>query len=228
MKRFYQDVTCEEIAHGWQVLLDGKPVKTSGGSEIIIPTQALAEAVREEWDTQTEKVDLASMTFTRLCGGAAEMTAEDRAACRQDIGDYADTDLLCYFAEEEALLRRQQEMWEPLLKQLEVAWDITLHRTQGIMPVKQPEETLACLRAKLDGLSDHQLLALSLLVPALGSLLLALALLEGMINDEEAMTLSMLDEHYQTERWGEDVEAKHSREQKQAEIGSVIRFLRLL
>jgi len=55
------------------------------------------------------------------------------------------------------------------------------------------------------------LAALGIAVPALGSLVLGLALAAGEMDAETAYALSALDELFQVEQWGEDEEAAHRR-----------------
>ena len=52
-----------------------------------------------------------------------------------------------------------------------------------------------------------ELAALGVAIPALGSLVLGLALAEGRLDAAEACRLAFLDESFQQERWGEDAEA---------------------
>ncbi|MCL9983805.1 MAG: ATP12 family chaperone protein, partial [Erythrobacter sp.] len=61
MRRFYKDVTLGEAHGGYQVLLDGRGVKTVGGAAQIAPTRALGEALAAEWRNQGEKIDPASL-----------------------------------------------------------------------------------------------------------------------------------------------------------------------
>jgi chaperone required for assembly of F1-ATPase len=63
---------------------------------------------------------------------------------------------------------------------------------------------------------------------ALGSLVLALALLEGRISAEEAFEASQLDETFQIEQWGEDAEAARRRRSIREDVLSTRRFLDLL
>ncbi|TQF76792.1 chaperone, ATP12, partial [Elioraea sp. Yellowstone] len=55
--------------------------------------------------------------------------------------------------------------------------------------------------------SPVALAALGVAVPALGSLVLGLALAERRIGPEEAHALATLDEAFQAEEWGQDAEA---------------------
>jgi chaperone required for assembly of F1-ATPase len=52
IRRFYKDVTLGAQPRGYQVLLDGRGVKTVGGATQIVPTEALGEALAAEWRRQ--------------------------------------------------------------------------------------------------------------------------------------------------------------------------------
>jgi chaperone required for assembly of F1-ATPase len=64
-------------------------------------------------------------------------------------------------------------------------------------------------------------------VPALGSLVLGLALAEGVLDAAEAHRLGALDELFQAELWGEDEEAARRRANIAADIALAERFIRL-
>ena len=50
MKRFYQSVSVQEGATGYSVYLDKRAVRSPLKHDVILPSQALAEAVATEWD----------------------------------------------------------------------------------------------------------------------------------------------------------------------------------
>ena len=62
---------------------------------------------------------------------------------------------------------------------------------------------------------------------ALGSLVLALALLSGELGPEDAFAASVVDELYQAERWGEEEEAARARDRLRADIAAYHQFMTL-
>ncbi|MGB3555245.1 MAG: ATPase, partial [Jannaschia sp.] len=78
--------------------------------------------------------------------------------------------------------------------------------TQGVVPVAQPPEAMIILRAKVGAFSPWELTALSELVSLSGSLVLALAVMEGHLSPEATWTLSRVDEDWQIAQWGEDAD----------------------
>jgi chaperone required for assembly of F1-ATPase len=73
-----------------------------------------------------------------------------------------------------------------------------------------------------------RLVALHALTTATGSLIIALALLEGELDADTAFAAAQLDENFQIERWGEDYEAADRRAALKADIATAARFAALL
>ena len=71
------------------------------------------------------------------------------------------------------------------------------------------------------------LAGLGVAVPALGSLVLGLALADGALDAGMAHELASLDELFQAEQWGEDAEAVARRERIAEELALAERFMRL-
>ena len=56
MKRFYKDVTVKTSESGYQICLDGRPVRSPAKAVVVVPTQALAEAVQAEWQAVEDEI----------------------------------------------------------------------------------------------------------------------------------------------------------------------------
>ena len=87
---------------------------------------------------------------------------------------------------------------------------------------------MAALRRALAGREPLALAALGVAVPALGSLVLGLALARFELSAAEAMTLATLDEMFQEELWGRDTEALGRRAAIAAEVTDAARLLELV
>ena len=61
-----------------------------------------------------------------------------------------------------------------------------------------------------------------------GSLVLALAVVEGAMTAEEALAAAMLDELWQAEKWGEDALALRAREARRDDFMAGARMLAFL
>jgi len=72
------------------------------------------------------------------------------------------------------------------------------------------------------------LAALGVAVPALGSLVLGLALAQGRLAPAEALRLSVLEEDFQAEFWGADADATARRDSAVADVALAGRLFALL
>ncbi|KQM98568.1 ATPase [Sphingobium sp. Leaf26] len=208
MKRFYTDVTVVAEEGGFGIRLDGRPVRTPARASLTLPTAALAEAIAQEWRAQGETVDPASMPMTGLANAAIDHVAPDPATFAEGVARYAQSDLLCYRADgPDTLVARQVAAWEPLLDWARSRYDVTFAVTQGIIPVPQPEETLARLAAAVVAINPFILTGLSTLVTLSGSLVCGLAVVEGGREIGAIWQAAEIDEAWQVEQWGEDAEA---------------------
>ncbi len=100
--------------------------------------------------------------------------------------------------------------------------------TEGVIPVNQPAAALAALQHALDALDDLALAGISAAAAATASLVIAFALARGRIDAATAAEMTLLDELFQMEQWGEDAEARRRRERIKGEIADTARFLELV
>jgi chaperone required for assembly of F1-ATPase len=229
MRRFYRKAEAVHLPSGHGVALDGKAVRTPGKRELIVPTGALAAAIAEEWDSQQEEVRPATMPLTRLAVITIDRVARQREAIVQQIANYAGTDLVCYrAAHPPALVVRQQAVWQPLIDWAVLRYDAPLTVAIGVIPKSQSEASLRAFAAAVAELDDFRLTALHTATAACGSLVIALALLEGRVDAQAAFTASQLDETFQIEAWGEDAEQAERRRALALDISAAARFLSLL
>ncbi|CAK0751852.1 ATP synthase mitochondrial F1 complex assembly factor 2 [Azospirillaceae bacterium] len=229
MKRFYKLVTVDASDSSLRILLDGKPIRTPAKSVLSPPTTALANAIAEEWRAQEQSVIPDSMPLTQFTNAAIDMVSTRRAEIVESVAAYAGSELLCYRAESPSeLIERQRRHWQPLLDWAALRFDALMTVYSGVMPHPQPPEALRSLRAAVEALDVWRLTALHVMVGACGSLVVGLALLEGRISPDEAFAFSELDESYQIEFWGEDLEATKRRTRLRRDLTAVRRFVDLL
>jgi len=227
MKRFYKQATVAPAEGGYAVLLDGKPIRTPAKAGLVVKSRKLAEAMAEEWQTQGEEIDPADLPLTRLAGTVIDLIEPRRAQIIAEIAKYAATDLLCYRAEgPPELASRQHASWQEHLDWAGSRY-APLAVTQGIAPLEQAPEALEVYAAAVAAHDSMILSALYIASSALGSLVLALALIEGRIDAEQAFAASQLDESFQIERWGEDAEAAKRRTGIKDDIDLASRFVYL-
>jgi chaperone required for assembly of F1-ATPase len=229
VKRFYREVGVDVGAQGHRVLLDGRTVRTPSRHELALPHAPLALAVAQEWRAQGDTIEQASMALTRLASTVLDRMPALRAAAIDEVLGYAETDMVCYRAATPAdLALRQERSWQPWLDWLARTRDVELLVTTAMLPVAQPEAALLRLRAALEEQDDWRLVGLHAVTTALGSLVLGLALFEGELDAEQALAASLLDEHYEIERWGREREAERRHQALQRALVAAAEFLACL
>ena len=224
MKRFWREVAVVERG----VLLDGKPVRTPAKAALLLPTDALADAVANEWRAVGTEIMPAAMPLTGLANAAIDRVTPIREAFAADLAKYGETDLLCYCADLPVeLAARQAAVWEPLLGWARARYDVAFTVVTGIMHRPQPPETVARLAAALAARDAWELAALSPLVTIGGSLVAALMLAEGGIEPDAAFDATHIDELWQAELWGEDWMAADARDRRRRDFVNAASFLKL-
>lgn len=225
IKRFYKVVTVAETPAGWQVMLDGRGIKTPKRAPLALPSKALAERVAEEWGAQGETIQPHTMPLTKLANTTLDGVIGREEAVRDEVAAYAGSDLLCYRAERpEKLVLRQREVWDPVLAWARQEVGVDLKATCGVMPIAQPQESRDRLRAAIDRLDPFALAACHVMTTLTGSALLALAFISGRLTADEAWAAAHLDEDFQMSNWGEDWEAKQRRDFRHAEMTAAATF----
>lgn len=225
MKRFWKEVTVDQ----GQVALDGKPVRTPGRAALALPTAALAHAVADEWRSVGETIDPRAMPLTGLANASIDRIAADPALFAARLAAYGESDLLYYRADgPEPLVARQGEAWDPLLDWARGRYDVHFETAIGVMHRAQPAATVARLAEAVGALDAFRLAGLSPVVTVSGSLIGALALLEGAVDAETLWQAAHVDELWQAEQWGEDALAVQARNARRADFDAGARFLALL
>lgn len=228
-RRFYKVVSVLAADGGFGVLLDGRNLRTPKAERLVLPTRAAAEQVAAEWAAQGETIEMAVMHATRLANTAIETIGASREGVVDQIAQYAGSDLVCYFAEDPvALVARQEAGWSPLIARVQADEGLRFERCAGIVHKDQPPETLAKVREIALGLDDFMLAGLAFGVPLFGSAVLAIALLRGWIDADEAFDLSRLDEAFQEETWGVDEEAAERTARLRGEARTLEHWFRAL
>jgi chaperone required for assembly of F1-ATPase len=229
MRRFWTDVSVEQVGDAYAIRLDGRAVKTPLRRELVLPNALLAEAVKAEWDAVSEVINPAAMPMTGFANAAIDRVANERATFMETIGEYAETDLFCYHAEgPDALACRQEAAWGRWLRWAQARYFLSFHLVTGIMHEAQPEATLARLKEAVAALNDWQLAAVSKLVALSGSLVAVLALVEGEATADAIWPDLIIDELWQEEQWGADEYALKNRRDREADFKDAAAFLALV
>ena len=150
-----------------------------------------------------------SMPMLRLSNTVLDGIKSNRAEVIGAILRFGEHDLLCYHADAPAALAdRQRAEWTKLLDWAADNHGARLSVTSGINHIAQAPEAIAALERAIAAHDDFALAGLHVIASITGSLVLALALVEGAINPAQAFQLSRLDEIHQEETWGTDAQAQ--------------------
>ena len=232
MKRFWTEVTLHETNGSLGIRLDGKPMRLPGGGPLALPPGLLAEAIAAEWRTAGGApggtVKMEDLPLTRIAATATQNIAPDPGPTIDAIARYAETELLCYRAEfPPELAARQALLWQPWLEWSAFHLGARLTASAGVMPHAQPAHAIARLRDIVAACTPWRLAGLGVAVPALGSLILGLALAEQRLEPDTAHELALLDELFETQLWGVDSLAEARRQHLRQDIADAFRFMAL-
>ena len=226
MRRFYKQVEKVKDNDGWIILLDGESIKTPARQTLFLPTIELAENIVLEWEEQHLEIDPLTMPLTGYAYSAIDRSQPMKNQLIEHICAYAQSDVLCYRVEKPIdLAERQEAEWQPVLDWLFVSRGIDLRVTSGISQVEQEPVVLEFVKSNVSSFDQYQLTGLHAATINSGSVVLALALIDKFIDFEKMMELSSLEELYQMEKWGRDIEIIQRHEALRQEIYNAGRFM---
>lgn len=229
LKRFWKAAGVEQVEGGWRVVLDGRGPKTPAHAQFILPTQAAAQLVADEWEAQGEFIQPGTMPATRLAATAIDRVSQTREPVAEEIAAYAGSDVLCYVAEHPSgLVAEQVKAWGAWLDWANAELGVSLEVAKGILHKTQDPAAIARVKAFALEADDFALTGLATAVPLLGSAVLGLAVMRGALSGGEAFDLSRIDEAYQERQWGLDEESAERTEARRAEAVLLDRWFKAL
>ncbi|AMJ60503.1 ATP12 family chaperone protein [Bosea sp. PAMC 26642] len=226
-KRFYESAAVLERDGLFHVALDGRTARTPARNPLAVTSRPVAEALAIEWHAQIDRIDPARMPLTRLVNSALDGVADQHEAVRAEIVRYAGSDALCYrAAEPDTLVERQDEVWNPILRETENLIGARFILTQGVMFAQQPDTTLSAVARRVAAIPAPLALAGAHNVMTLtGSTILMLALADGRLDAEAIWAAAHLDEDYQIAIWGQDEDAAERRAIRRTEFDAAALLL---
>ncbi|MEO3385801.1 ATP12 family protein [Mesorhizobium sp. CAU 1741] len=227
-KRFYKAATVAETPEGHSVQLDGKPIRTPGRAQLLLPTGAAAALVAGEFEAQKDTIDPVTMPVLRLANTAIDGVASDMQAVLEDVMRFSSSDMLCYRADSpDALVSRQAEAWDPVLDWAHATLGARFFLAEGVMHVEQPREAIAAVGLWLRQREEpFRLSAIHLMTTLTGSALIALATEARAIDPDTAWTAAHVDEDWTIEHWGEDAEASLRRALRRRDFDAAVALAR--
>jgi chaperone required for assembly of F1-ATPase len=211
---------------GFAVELDGRMIRTPAKRPLILPAEGLARTIASEWNGQGDVIDPGTMPSTRLANSVIDGVADRRAEVLDDLAAYAGSDLLCYRAEApERLVERQTLVWDPILDWVDERFGARFLISAGIMHLTQDADAIAQVRATFDRHDAFTLAGLHSVTTLTGSVLIALALVEGRLDPDAAWAAGSLDDLWSLEVWGHDEEAAHRMHQRRQDFNAAVSFI---
>ena len=215
--------------NGYTVTLDGRHIKTPTRKDVVVASLTLAEMMAAEWEEQEEFIDPDTMPYVKLVNSAIEGGEGAREALIAEIIKFCGNDLLLYRADSpRELVAKQDEVWDDALVRLARHFSVSFEPTVGILHKEQSAETMVKLAGALDDLDHMRATAMVSITGILGSGLLAIALKEGLMDDDTVWAAAHVDEDYQISQWGEDFEASARRNRRRIEFGAAVDVLNWL
>ncbi len=209
LKRFYETVSIGKAPHSqFTLMLDGKPVRTPVGYQLLFSNEAVASAIGSEWQLQSEFVIPNTMPMNTMYMTWVDVDKRLAPTEKWDqISKYFRTDTLRFpdCVESSQLALAQNESWDCVRSFLSSRFHIQLSSASGGFSVPSTaDDEIRTIYTEL--VSRYPSLKMTILETAAkyaksGSV--AIALMEGAVTPEEAFKAAYVDEIYQRKEWGE-------------------------
>jgi len=227
-KRFYTSAGIAAADGGFAVTLDGKPIRTPSGRQVVVPTSDIADAIAAEWSAQEETIDPLTMPLTRFANSVVQGVVDRVDAVADDVAMYLGTDLLFYRAgHPAALVAREAAHWDPFLYWAANELGAHFILAEGIVHVAQPEPAIRAARAAFPD-DPWSVAALHVVTTLTGSALLALALFHGVRSADEIWAAAHVDEDWNIEKWGIDDEVAARSAARKVDFTAAVTILKAL
>jgi chaperone required for assembly of F1-ATPase len=226
--RFYAHAGVVDSSGGFAITLDDKPIRTPSGRPLVAPTRTIADGIAAEWNAQKEIIDPLTMPLTRFANSVVDAVVDRVEAVADDIAKYLGSDLLFYRAgHPEALVAREAAAWDPVLFWAADALGAHFILAEGIVHVRQPDSAIAAARGALPA-DPWSVAALHVVTTLTGSALLALALLHGVLDQDQVWAAAHVDEDWNIAQWGVDQEVAARRAARLIDFGAAVSILKSL
>jgi chaperone required for assembly of F1-ATPase len=226
--RFYAHAGVVDSSDGFAITLDDKPIRTPSGRALTAPTREIADGIAAEWNAQKEIIDPLTMPLTRLANSVIDAVVDRVEAVTDDIAKYLGSDLLFYRAgHPQALVAREAAAWDPVVFWAADALAAHFILAEGIVHVRQPDSAIAAARGALPA-DPWSVAALHVVTTLTGSALLALALLHGVLDQDQVWAAAHVDDDWNISQWGVDEEVAARRATRLVDFRAAASMLKSL
>ena len=228
IKRTWETVEVQQNEAGFLLTLDDRPIVTPAKNPLLLPSNALATRVANEWKEQDNEVIHAKMPFTRLSNSALDKVSVQFKEVADILSEFGETDLFYYRASSPAeLVERQKNSWDPFLDWVNKSMNVRMNVSSGVMFIDQDDDEMLKLKAPIFNMTPFQLTGFHEIVTISGSLIGAYAFVEKAFTADQVWSASRIDEEWQIEQWGSDEEAMTTSEKKHHDFKIGCEFFQL-
>ena len=227
-KKFWRKVSLNKEKNLGVILLDDQELKTPKNKKLNLPYY-LSQKVFDEWNEVQDEINPSLMPFYSYSVTAVDRIINQRNDVIKTLKSILSMDTLLYRSGNDSELSKLQEKeWQPLVKWLDVNFNCKLIINNELKPLNQKEsELLKCINL-INQLDHFSLSGFSHLVSISGSFILGLSFYFKKINSHKLYELSLLEELFQSNKWGSHDFANERRENIKKEITEACEFLDIL
>ena len=227
-KKFWRKVSLNKEKNLGIILLDDQELKSPKNKKLNLPYY-LSQKVFDEWNEVQDEINPSLMPFYSYSVTAVDRIMNQRNDVIETLKSILSMDTLLYRSGNDSELSKLQEKeWQPLVKWLDVNYNCKLIINYELKPLNQKEsELLKCINL-INQLDHFSLSSFSHLVSISGSFILGLSFYFKKINSYKLYELALLEELFQSNKWGSDDFANERRENIKKEITEACEFLDML
>ncbi len=139
--------------------------------------------------------------------------------------NFALNDVLLFWSTDDKVQKEQEKLWTPIIVWANQTVNVNFKKTDTLNVQTENSNTSSKLKDYLSSFSDKELSGFYVAALNMRSVLLALALVKGKINAEQAFELSELEELYQARKWGTEPVAEARRNSIKKSLISTEQYL---
>ena len=224
-KKFWRIVSLNKENNLGVIFLDDKELKSPRGNKLNLP-YSLSKKVFNEWNEVQEEIKPSLMPFYSYSVTAVDRIMNQKNDVFETLRNILSMDMILYRSGNNSDLSKLQEKeWQPLVKWLDVKFNCKLTINYELKPLNQKETELLKCANLIKELDHFSLSGFSHLVSISGSFILGLSFYFKKINSNKLYELALIEELFQSNKWGSDDFANERRANIKKEITEACEFL---
>jgi chaperone required for assembly of F1-ATPase len=224
-RKSWKKVTLNKEENLGIIFLDDKELKSPRGNKLSLP-YSLSKKVFNEWNEVQEEIKPSLMPFYSYSVTAVDRIMNQKNDVFETLRNILSMDMILYRSGNNSDLSKLQEKeWQPLVKWLDVKFNCKLTINYELKPLKQKESELLKCTNLIKELDHFSLSGFSHLVSISGSFILGLSFYFKKISSKKLYELALIEELFQSNKWGSDDFANERRANIKKEITEACEFL---